>query len=61
MELIKKKCNYRITQLPSGYWCVWYKEQWVECSLPTRKAAEEYIKSPRKYYESVLKRRPCCV
>lgn len=40
--------EYSITQLPSGYWCVWYGSEWVEASLPTKEAAEEFIKERLK-------------
>ncbi len=35
--------KYRITRLPSGYWCVWYGDDWMNASLPTREAAEKFI------------------
>lgn len=36
--------QYTITQLPSGYWCVWFGGEWIEPSLPTKEAAEEFIR-----------------
>lgn len=37
--------RFSITQLPSGYWCVWLDDEWIEPSLPSREAAEEYVKN----------------
>lgn len=34
---------YRITQLPSGFWCVWFGDVWVQASLPSREDAERWI------------------
>lgn len=34
---------YRISQLPSGYWAVWYGDEWVEASLPSEEAARQFV------------------
>lgn len=30
----------RITQLPSGFWAVWYGKDWIDASSVTREQAE---------------------
>ena len=34
---------YRISQLPSGNWAVWYGDEWVEASLPSEEAARQFV------------------
>lgn len=40
-----KTSNFRITQLPSGFWCVWHNGSWLDASLPTEAAAQALVKS----------------
>ncbi len=43
--------EYRIIQLPSGFWCVWFGGEWINASLPTKEAAEQFITDWRKDHE----------
>ena len=36
--------EYTIEQLPSGFWCVWCGSEWINASLPSREAAEKFVK-----------------
>lgn len=35
--------EYTVKQLPSGFWSVWHDGTWLEASMPTREAAEQFI------------------
>ena len=37
--------RYRIRKLPSGFWSVWQGDNWINAALPSRKAAEEFLKA----------------
>lgn len=48
--------RYSISRLPSGYWCVRFDGKWIEASLPTKEAAEKYVKDAEKYFSDEFKK-----